>query len=737
MSSKPHALFHDDDDEDKPKMRLPSSALANKPVVTAPTPSTSSTTTTSAPSSLGVAKAPGASKSTVDYSHYVDEVPAAFDPSRHKPTLRAAGLKFRPNDEDAPLVMEGLVVDYIQPENENEGDEDAKGIASLMGFNAFGDKKHLFRQMKKDLFMKESLESTKREKTFRTPGTAADSEEPEESSIDVRSAMKASEATDDADGEAKTKGDDNETGDGQLDDDEEDEEDDDAEGGATDSIGIPISNEAKLDHGVKPITALAVDPAGARVVTGGYDSIVKFWDFAAMNKTLRSFREIEPFEKHNVRSLQFSRSGDCILIATGCAQAKIVDRDGIDILTFLKGDQYLLDLAKTHGHVATINSAVWHPSNRDKFITCSDDSTIRLWDVNNHRCSASVVKARTVKGQRAPVTTCTWNKDATLVAGGCTDGSIRLWNLASHGFRASLQNDAAHQPQTEVSSLVFSRDNHTLLSRSTDGTLKIWDIRSFKKNVHAFDNLPCFYGMTDCSFSPDEKYILTGTSSKQENEAGLLCLFNTQTYAKEMHLAFPQNGVIRSHWNPRLNQIFATTITGKISIFFDVVKSFRGAILSVGKAERKRDPHDLLFDQTGHIYTPEFENLRKVIFKAGQTSAKRKRERARSNPVTSAKPETPVQNEKGGMQGRLLGFSSTISQFAAKQIAYDDRRDEDPREALLKYAEVTEKDPYWTGAAYQKTQPTPIFDTTPMPEDDDDGKIKKRKFDPNLKPRYG
>jgi hypothetical protein len=39
----------------------------------------------------------------------------------------------------------------------------------------------------------------------------------------------------------------------------------------------------------------------------------------------------------------------------------------------------------------------------------------------------------------------------------------------------------------------------------------------------------------------------------------------------------------------------------------------------------------------------EVENLRKVIFKEGQTSAKRKRERARNNPVTSAKPETPVQ----------------------------------------------------------------------------------------------
>ena len=101
-------------------------------------------------------------------------------------------------------------------------------------------------------------------------------------------------------------------------------------------------------------------------------------------------------------------------------------------------------------------------------------------------------------------------------------------------------------------------------------------------------------------------------------------------------------------------------------------------------------------------YLEQPHKLRKVIFAEGQTSAKRKGEAKRFNPVLSAKPEAPVRSEKGGVQGRLLGFSSTVSQFAAKQISYDDRRDEDPREALLKFADVTEKEPYWSGPAYAK-----------------------------------
>ena len=48
---------------------------------------------------------------------------------------------------------------------------------------------------------------------------------------------------------------------------------------------------------VMQISALALDPAGARLVTGSYDYQVKFWDFAGMDAGLRSFRTISPCER--------------------------------------------------------------------------------------------------------------------------------------------------------------------------------------------------------------------------------------------------------------------------------------------------------------------------------------------------------------------------------------------------------------------------------------------------------
>jgi len=45
------------------------------------------------------------------------------------------------------------------------------------------------------------------------------------------------------------------------------------------------------------VSALSLDPSGARLVTGGYEYDVKFWDFAGMDSSLRSFRTITPCER--------------------------------------------------------------------------------------------------------------------------------------------------------------------------------------------------------------------------------------------------------------------------------------------------------------------------------------------------------------------------------------------------------------------------------------------------------
>ena len=56
---------------------------------------------------------------------------------------------------------------------------------------------------------------------------------------------------------------------------DEDSENEEDEGKMT----LPITSNIKLDHGTKPISSLALDPSGARLLTGGDDYNLKFWDF--------------------------------------------------------------------------------------------------------------------------------------------------------------------------------------------------------------------------------------------------------------------------------------------------------------------------------------------------------------------------------------------------------------------------------------------------------------------------
>ena len=63
------------------------------------------------------------------------------------------------------------------------------------------------------------------------------------------------------------------------DDDDEDEEEE-GEREETPVDRIPHSHEVSLAHGDKAITSLALDPSGSRVISGGADYELKFWDFA-------------------------------------------------------------------------------------------------------------------------------------------------------------------------------------------------------------------------------------------------------------------------------------------------------------------------------------------------------------------------------------------------------------------------------------------------------------------------
>ena len=50
---------------------------------------------------------------------------------------------------------------------------------------------------------------------------------------------------------------------------------------------------------------------------------------------------------HPIFAVEYSCTGDNILVVAGNAQAKVIDRDGFEVIECPKGDQYIADMART------------------------------------------------------------------------------------------------------------------------------------------------------------------------------------------------------------------------------------------------------------------------------------------------------------------------------------------------------------------------------------------------------
>ncbi|KAF9915227.1 hypothetical protein BX616_006633 [Lobosporangium transversale] len=496
-------------------------------------------------------------------------------------------------------------------------------------------------------------------------------------------------------------------------DDSNDDDDEAGEPSLPSSSTLPISHEIILNEHSKTVSAIALDPAGVRLVTGSYDFNICFWDFAGMDTRFKPFRTMEPCGAHQIHDLKYSPTGDKILIISGEAKARLYDRNGIEIAEYQKGDPYIRDLRLTSGHVASLTSGAWHPFIRDRFITSSTDGSIRLWDVENIRKQADVIAYKTKeRGGRTPVTAVNYSSDGKIIAGAAGDGTISLYPSKGPFLRSTHTIENAHVKGTETSCITFSRDSQRMVSRGGDDTVKLWDVRNLKHPLSIAEDMATLNSEVNVIFSPDERLILTGTSVKKNEGYGKIVMMNSENLEIVRTVSVSKSSVVRVLWHDKLNQIIAGNADGTARVYYDPEVSTKGALLCATKAPKKRAVDDYEIDRP--IITPHALPM----FREEKTRTnKRKQEKMRSDPVASHRPEMPL---TGPGRGGKVG-SSTI-QHVLTNVVKDMTREEDPRAALLKYADVVEKDPQWITPAYKKNQPKPVYQ-----DDDEDERASKRK----------
>lgn len=66
---------------------------------------------------------------------------------------------------------------------------------------------------------------------------------------------------------------------------------------------FPITHEITLKDHTKVVSALALDPSGARIISGSHDYDCKLWDFGGMDMRCKPFKSWEPAGTYYVRCL--------------------------------------------------------------------------------------------------------------------------------------------------------------------------------------------------------------------------------------------------------------------------------------------------------------------------------------------------------------------------------------------------------------------------------------------------
>ncbi|KAI5854698.1 WD40-repeat-containing domain protein [Tricharina praecox] len=491
-----------------------------------------------------------------------------------------------------------------------------------------------------------------------------------------------------------------------ADDSDDDSDDDDSD---SDDDEFPVSHSLELKAHSKAVSSISLDPSGSRIATASHDCSLKLYDFSSMSMDhLHAFRTIEPTGgSHHVHAAKFSQldSGQSILICPAAPQAKIYTRDGHESVEFVKGDMYLRDMHNTKGHVAEITAGMWHPTDINVCATASADSTIRMWDVNHkrHHKEIMVHKSKS-KGGRSRMCCLAWAAPQegakSMLASVALDGSLVIYPGNGPFSRPAMEVRGAHQAETWTGGIAFSGDGRLLATRGQDQTVKLWDTRKLKTPLATRTAFPTpHHPETALIFSNNNTSLLTGDASGNLHVLSAATLTSSETHA------ISASPIVSLTHHTRLNQLLLGTAGGSVHILFSPTASTKGAKTVLEAPLRKRH-----IDDDASLTTDAAAISGDAIMVPSQPKSKRSANDARRPAMPAITP---------------WGKSQPDQEHIRNSIMLSSMRDEDPREALLKYADKAEKDPMFTGA-WKKNQPTTIY-AEPEEEEEEEEPDKKKK----------
>ncbi|MDW7973025.1 MAG: caspase family protein [Thermodesulfovibrio sp.] len=273
------------------------------------------------------------------------------------------------------------------------------------------------------------------------------------------------------------------------------------------------------------VTSVVFSPDGNYIASGGDDNTVKLWEVS-------SGKNIRIFKGHNkyVTSLAFFPDGRYLASGSEDNTVKLWEvSSGKNIRTFKdngvrgKTEYIIIEVSSERekifeGRNRGVTSIAFSPDGR-YIASGSHDTTIKLWEVSSGK------KMKTFKGHSSWITSVAFSPDGRYLASGSEDNTVKLWEINSEKVKnginyinlfAILFSDLNIEKEIKtfkehskgVTSIAFSPDGKYIISGSKDNTVKLWEVSSGKEIMTLIGHSGW---VTSVAFSPDGRYIASGS----------------------------------------------------------------------------------------------------------------------------------------------------------------------------------------------------------------------------------
>ncbi|OMJ23476.1 pre-mRNA 3' end processing protein WDR33 [Smittium culicis] len=235
-------------------------------------------------------------------------------------------------------------------------------------------------------------------------------------------------------------------------------------------LEVPIFNKSKGIYGVTtrfvqqaqnkircPVNVVRWTPDGRRILTGSSSGEFTLWNGLTFN-----FETIMQAHDTAIRGMEWSHDSQWL-----------VSGDQGGVIKYWQPNMNNVKIIQAH------KEAIRDISPSDlKFVTASDDSTIKIWDFNEG------LEEVALKGHGWDVKCVDWHHRLGLIASGSKDNLVKLWDPRTRQCLNTL-----HGHNNTILGLEWNKNGWWLLSGSRDSNIQIFDIRKMD-HLRSFRGIP-------------------------------------------------------------------------------------------------------------------------------------------------------------------------------------------------------------------------------------------------------